>query len=231
MISGHFSSPRLLVLTFALFAGSFGLFYTPVSAQEADLLGDASAQLSHDFVGARKCKSCHGKDLMGNQNATWQNGPHHGSFETLKSPDSLRIGRDRNLARAPADSPECLVCHVTAFGVPAERIWKPLQADDGVQCESCHGPGRDYRKKKIMANLKNARKKGLWDPDSDRGICLRCHNDSSPTFDPERYSLGDGTRAGFDYEQAAARIAHPIPEHVKGNYIELRKKQKEEEER
>jgi hypothetical protein len=35
---------------------------------------------------------------------------------------------------------------------------------------------------------------------------------------------------GFDYDQAAQRIAHPIPEHVKGHYLELRKKQRDEEE-
>jgi hypothetical protein len=82
-----------------------------------------------------------------------------------------------------------------------------------------------------MADIDKAREKGLWDPGSDHGICLRCHNDASPTVDPLRYTLSDGSTRAFDYEQAADRIAHPIPEHVKGHYIELRKKQKEEEER
>lgn len=194
-------------------------------------LGDAGAAISHDFIGARKCKSCHGKELMGDQNSTWLKGPHAHGFTTLTSSESQEIARAQGLAGEASEAPECLACHVTAFGVPPERIWKPLKASEGVQCESCHGPGRDYRKKKIMADLEEARSKGLWDPDSERGICLRCHNEASPTFDPQRYTLADGSSTGFDYEQAAARIAHPIPEHVKGHYIELRKKQKEEEER
>ena len=204
----------------------------PAAAAPGDVgvLGDASAPIAHDFIGARKCKSCHGKELMGDQNATWLSGPHAGAFDTLTSSASLEIARARGLEGQPSEAPECLACHITAFGVPPERIWKPLTAKEGVQCESCHGPGRDYRKKKIMADLEEAREKGLWDPDSERGICLRCHNEASPTFDPHRYTLADGSPAGFDYEQAAARIAHPIPEHVKGHYIELRKKQKEEEE-
>lgn len=208
----------LLVLSFPVLAETNGL-------------GDASALIEHDFVGARKCKSCHGKELMGDQNATWGQGLHRGAFETLASPHSASIAREQGLPGRAQEAPECLVCHVTAFGVPSERIWKPLAHEDGVQCESCHGPGRDFRKKKIMAKVKKAREKGLWDPANDHGICLRCHNQASPTFDPLRYALPDGSATNFDYDQAARQIAHPIPEHVKGHYIELRKKQKEEEER
>ena len=197
----------------------------------ADAVGDAAAVIEHDFVGARKCKSCHGKELMGDQNATWRKGLHRRAFDTLKSPESLAIAKARGLEVPPSQAPECLACHVTAFGVPEARIWKPLAAAAGVQCESCHGPGRDYRKKKVMDDLDRARAKGLWNPDGEHGICQRCHNEASPTFDPARYTLADGSTAGFDYLQAAQRISHPIPPDVKGHYIELRKKQKEEEER
>ena len=194
-------------------------------------VGDAAAVIEHDFVGARKCKSCHGKELMGDQNATWRKGLHRRAFDTLKSPESLALAKARGLEVPPSEAPECLACHVTAFGVPEARIWKPLVPAAGVQCESCHGPGRDYRKKKVMDDLDHAREKGLWDPNGENGICQRCHNEASPTFDPERYTLEDGSTVGFDYTQAAERISHPIPPHVKGHYIELRKKQKEEEER
>ena len=202
----------------------------PVSAQTQGL-GDASASIEHDFIGARKCKSCHGKELMGDQNATWRAGLHAQAFKTLSNSQSLAIAQGRGLSGPPSDASECLVCHLTAFGIPEERIWKPLKREEGVQCESCHGPGRDFRKKKIMADIDKARANGLWDPGKDHGICLRCHNEASPTFDPHRYTLSDGSTSAFDYDQAAERIAHPIPEHVKGRYIELRKKQKEEEER
>ena len=193
-------------------------------------LGDAGASIEHKFIGARKCKKCHGKELMGDQMGVWQEGPHRPAFDTLGGPESLAIAERLGLETPPAESAECLVCHVTAFGVPEDKIWKPLDQVEGVQCESCHGPGRDYRKKKIMDDLDKARAKGLWDPDAESGICLHCHNESSPTFDPQRYTLGDGSKVGFDYDQAAQRIAHPIPEHVKGHYLELRKKQRDEEE-
>ena len=56
--------------------------------------------------------------------------------------------------------------------------------------------------------------------------CLACHNEESPTFDPARYTLPDGSSAGFDFELAKERIPHPIPEHVKGRFIELEKEEK-----
>jgi hypothetical protein len=80
----------------------------------------------------------------------------------------------------------------------------------GVQCESCHGPGKDYRKKKIMIDPELSAAKGLL-PQSEK-VCVVCHNDESPAWDLERYTLADGTKSGFDYAQAVKAIAHPVPE-------------------
>jgi len=43
-------------------------------------------------------------------------------------------------------------------------------------------------------------------------VCVVCHNDESPAWDPKRYKLSNGSTAGFDYEQAVAEILHPVPE-------------------
>ncbi|MEN8183618.1 MAG: cytochrome c family protein [Myxococcota bacterium] len=181
----------------------------------------------HQYVGAAKCKSCHGKELMGDQYASWLADPHHRAFETLRGEPSQKIAREQGLSQPPHEAEECLSCHITAFGVPPTRIAKTLSPSDGVQCESCHGPGRDYRKKKIMSDRERAASKGLWDAGREAKICTTCHNPQSPTFDPKRYQLSDGSHAGFDFEQAKVRIAHPIPEDVKGHYLELEKAQKE----
>lgn len=192
-------------------------------------VGDASAPLEHDYVGVGKCKSCHGKELMGDQVAVWRRGPHRPGLDVLKSESSRELALGLGLTQPAHEAPECLVCHLTAFEVPASRISRPLDPEDGVQCESCHGPGRSYRKKKIMSDPERAHAQGLWEPAKDHGICLRCHNRQSPTFDPKRFQLEDGGTTDFDYEQAAVQIAHPIPEDVKGKYLELEKKQKEAE--
>ncbi len=190
------------------------------------LLGvPSSASAEHDYVGVAKCRTCHKKDLIGNQYSVWQQGPHARAFETLASEASQAIAVQRGIEGPAQEAAECLECHSTAHGVPAERQAYPLDAALGVQCESCHGPGRDYRKKTVMSDRDEAVAKGLWD--ADASLCVTCHNERSPTFDPERYVVHGGT-SGFDFDQAVARIRHAIPEDVKGNYIALEKKAKEE---
>ncbi len=182
----------------------------------------------HDWVGVDKCGRCHKKELLGNQVAAWRQGPHARAFETLRSEASRRLARELGLSEPPEQAPDCLTCHASAFGVPAGRRAYPLELADGVQCESCHGPGRDYRKKTIMSDRDRAIRHGLWEADRDPDVCLRCHNEASPTFDPTRYRLPDGTTTGFDFEQARRRIRHPIPEEVKGRYLEVEKKLRKE---
>ena len=191
------------------------------------LVRGGAAQEAHQYVGAAKCKTCHGKELIGDQYAAWKTkDPHHRAFATLQSEESRSIAAQRGLARPAHEAPECLECHVTAFGAPATQIATQLDPALGVQCESCHGPGRDYRKKKVMADPERARARGLWDAAEDATICAKCHNERSPTFDAKRYSLPRGGTAGFDFEQAKARIPHPIPEDVKGKYLELEKQRR-----
>ena len=194
----------------------------------ATLLATAPAQAGreHDWVGVEKCRTCHEKELMGDQVSVWSKGPHRRAYETLKSAESLAIAERLGLEQPPQQSDACLRCHVSAHGVPPLRVAHPLEPSDGVQCESCHGPGRDYRKKRVMSNRKKAARKGLWDAGTDAAICTACHNEESPTFDSARYALPDGSTVGFDFEQAKQRYPHQIPEHVKGRFIELEEEEK-----
>jgi hypothetical protein len=115
---------------------------------------------------------------------------------------------------------------VTGHGVAAAQIRYPLKASDGVQCESCHGPGNDYRKKKVMSDEKKAIAAGMWQPGDEEKICTTCHNQKSPSWDPKKFKLANGSTVGFDFEQAKEKIAHPIPKDVKGHYLEIVAKRK-----
>lgn len=173
----------------------------------------AETASSHKYVGAKKCKSCHGKELIGDQHAEWEKSPHAKAYATLKGEKAVELAKKRGIAGPPHEAEECLKCHVTAYGAPAAAFAKrPLKATDGVQCESCHGPGNDYKKKKIMSDREKSIAKGMWEPGKDEKICTACHNDESPSWDPAK---------GFDYEESKKAIAHPIPEDVKGKYLEI----------
>jgi hypothetical protein len=172
------------------------------------------------YVGASKCKTCHKKELIGNQWSAWEEGAHSKAFEALKGDKALEVAKAQGLTVPPSEAPECLKCHSTAYGEdPSKLAKKPLDPKDGVQCESCHGPGSLYKKKKTMADHAKSVAAGMWEPDKDEKICLGCHNEESPTWDPA---------VGFNFEERKKEIAHLIPAEVKGKYLEVEKRLKAE---
>ena len=184
-----------------------------------------AADSAFKYVGASKCKTCHKKELMGDQYGAWQKAKHSKAFETLKGAKAIEIAKAKGIADAPSEAAECLKCHSTAATLgPKDYDKKPLANSDGVQCETCHGPGSAYKSKKTMANHDKSLASGLIVPDEK--TCVKCHNDQSPTWDTAKYKLANGTTTGFDFDQAAEKIDHSIPKDVKGKYIEVEKQRK-----
>jgi Cytochrome c554 and c-prime len=156
---------------------------------------EEEAQLG--YVGVGKCKMCHKSAKKGNQFGHWEAGPHAHAYKTLLTEESKVICAKMEIKVAPNEAPECLKCHVTGHGVKAELLGKKYSIEDGVGCESCHGPGADYLKihKKDPAGAKAA---GMVDP-TDAEMCKRCHNPESPTYKE------------FVYEEKMKVAAHPNP--------------------
>ena len=100
--------------------------------------------------------------------------------------EALKMAADRGLKKAPVESPECLRCHATGWDLSEEQrtqFLKPaFKIEDGVQCETCHGPGEDYKTLKIMKDRSLALKAGLMI--GDEKLCLTCHNEQSPAWKP-----------------------------------------------
>jgi hypothetical protein len=187
-----------------LFVSAFLLLARTTAANGGEATGE------HDFVGVKKCKTCHRKEGIGNQHGAWLDTKHATAFETLAGEKATEWAAEAGVDDPQTDG-KCAKCHVTAYGVPAERLSTSFKREDGVQCEACHGAGKDYRKKKIMIDRDLAISKGLISPPKEEG-CRTCHNDDSPAWRPDRYTLEDGTKTGFDFEQAKKAIEHPVPE-------------------
>jgi len=140
------------------------------------------------YVGAKKCKSCHNKDSMGNVYDKWEKMKHFKALERLQSKEALEAGKERGVEKPWEDS-KCLKCHVTAYEAPAEKKHKRFPTDMGVQCETCHGPGSIHIKARLQAA-----KEGVKGEDSlleipageivlpDEGLCRSCHNEDSPSY-------------------------------------------------
>lgn len=154
----------------------------------------------HEYVGVSKCKTCHKKAKDGDQYKIWQESKHATAYKTLASDESKKIAKEKGIAD-PQKAPECLKCHVTAYNVDKKYIGKKFSIEDGVGCESCHGPGADYKKKKTMEGIRSGKIDGaaLGYIKPDEKLCKTCHNSESPTF------------KSFDYKKMAAKIAHMIP--------------------
>lgn len=177
----------------------------------------AAAEDEYKYTGVKDCAKCHDEELIGDQEAEWKKSPHAKAYETLKGDEAKKIAAEKGLAVPPHEADECVRCHATAHGLEESDFHKrPLAISDGVQCESCHGPGSEYRKKKIMSSHEKAVAAGMWEPGENEEICTACHNSESPTFED------------FDFAEYKEKIAHPIPEDVKGRYLEIEKERKAE---
>jgi cytochrome c peroxidase len=73
-----------------------------------------------------------------------------------------------------------------------------IKEDEGVSCESCHGPGSVYKSMSIMKSKEKSLAKGMTEP--TEAVCKTCHNEESPTYRP------------FNYAEAVKKIAHPNPQ-------------------
>jgi hypothetical protein len=101
------------------------------------------------YIGAERCKLCHRAVFE-----SWARTAHAGATDALSR------------TAAPGDE-RCLSCHATA---------RP--EFEGVQCESCHGPGSDYSAPEVMIDPDKAEMAGLIRP--SLSVCERCHENDEP---------------------------------------------------
>jgi hypothetical protein len=154
---------------------------------------------NHKFVGAGQCKMCHQGEKKGSQFQIWEKSKHAGAYKTLESAEAKAIGEKKGLKKSPAESTECLTCHVGATA-DAAQLDKKFDMKQGVQCEACHGAGSEYKAMPVMKDKAKALAAGLVDAGAmGAKLCTKCHNDNSPTF------------KGFKYEEMWAKVKHPAP--------------------
>jgi len=125
-------------------------------AKVARLLKDdskPSAEIS--YLGVSKCGECHQPFVE-----SWKKTRHAAAFSSLE-----RVGKSKD--------PECIKCHAAGFGEKGgfySAKTTPMLAN--VQCEACHGPGREHLLdfSKPLQSVKEY-------------VCLKCHTKSaSPDF-------------------------------------------------
>jgi hypothetical protein len=140
------------------------------------ILATDKEEVKHEYVGHKKCKICHKKDGI---HPSWMETKHAAAWEALKEDDQK--------------NKDCIGCHSTGTTAKGELL-------TGVQCEVCHGPGSDYKKKSIMEDREKAVAHGLLIPDEK--TCLKCHNENVP----EEFRA----KEKFDYAKMKVKGIHTI---------------------
>ncbi|CAN5434328.1 hypothetical protein BH10BAC5_BH10BAC5_23610 [soil metagenome] len=150
------------------------------------------------YVGAEKCAgACHKSELQGNQFGIWKETKHSQAFNNLITPDADKIAIEKGFTTPASETPECLKCHTSQADV--SLVTETFNIKDGVQCETCHGAGSEYKTISIMKDQPKAIENGLIIHTEKEKFCTQCHNSESPTF------------KSFDYETYWAQIKHMRP--------------------
>jgi predicted CXXCH cytochrome family protein len=114
-----------------------------------------------ETVGAAACRDC-----------------HRDEHQALRRDVHARAMR--HLVGADAEQPSCVRCHATpmASGPPSSEL-SGYRVDEGVGCESCHGPGSAHVQEPSTDNIV-----GLGDSCPEcviEAVCTSCH---TPEWDP-----------------------------------------------
>lgn len=134
------TSPRILLL---ICCSLFVLCHTGATAE-----GTPATNYISQVLGATTCSSssCHGgAGPDQNQFLTWSLRDVHSQrpFATLTTARSKQIGDALGIKDTAADE-RCTACHAPLQGVPPHLRAATFKVNEGVSCESCHGPAESW---------------------------------------------------------------------------------------
>ena len=161
-----------------------------------------SINAQNKFVGVKTCGMCHKKAEKGDQLKIWEASSHAKAFKTLQSAEADKIAAEKGFKTKAAETAECLECHVSGHGVDASLLDAKFNMEDGVQCETCHGAGSEYKSMKTMKDKAAAVAAGMKefkDEAAIQALCVTCHNEKSPTHKK------------FDFATMWPKVKHNAP--------------------
>ena len=155
-----------------------------------------------NYIGVKKCTICHKSEKQGEQLGIWEKSQHSKAYQTLQTAEADKIAKEAGYETKAVETDACLKCHATGYDLAADKLGKGFKIEDGVQCETCHGPGSEYKSMKTMKDRDAAVKAGLVVFADEAAIetqCKTCHNEESPTYKE------------FKFAEMYEKIKHNIP--------------------
>jgi hypothetical protein len=175
------------------------VFFLTAVAIIASNYSSSISQSEAKYVGVNTCVgACHKTESQGSQLSIWQNSKHSQAYKVLQSERADSIAAAGGSSVPAVETQACLKCH-TITDADAGKIEETFDITQGVQCESCHGAGSEYKALSIMKDQQKSIEAGLIVHTEKAAFCTGCHNSESPTF------------IGFDYDTMWDQIKHPKP--------------------
>jgi hypothetical protein len=172
-----------------------------------------TAHAQHQTLGPGSCgltqNNCHAKE-----NTWWKDDAHKVTVDAFYD-DPAAYEKIAKLAGVPTDAmlkgnQSCMTCHGTIVSGKESR-----EAEDGVSCESCHGPGSGYKDPHSEGDLKlGVQRSGyikglqlgmveLKSVDKRGAACVKCHY----ITDQKLISAGHPSGANFSYVSGIKKVA------------------------
>lgn len=150
------------------------------------------------YIGNKGC-SCHKAELT-----SWDLSAHGRAFDILKPGTKKREKLKAKLDPSKDYTKErkCLKCHTTGYRKKGGFVdLKSTPFMTNVGCESCHGPGSEYRilhdRNPVKIDRNQAKAYGAVYGSEDPKVCAYCHNEKSGHFDKS-----SGKKYEFDWKKA-----------------------------
>jgi hypothetical protein len=135
------------------------------------------------YVGVEGCtKACHKTESQGKQLDIWKSSKHSQAWTALETEAADKIAKEKGFTTAAKETPACIKCHVLGKDIDPAELTETFKKEDGVQCETCHGAGSEYKSISVMKDKAKAIENGLLVPADAEAFCKTCHNADSPSY-------------------------------------------------
>jgi hypothetical protein len=193
------------------------LLFVVLGACVLDLTSAAAQPRTN--VGRGKCVDCHDhrdeKEWALKLDGDGKGRQHFNALNQLNHPNAMKFAKAIGVDDPYDVKSTCVKCHATVVRG---------SADDGVTCESCHGPGSAYlvphqTKGAYLESVKLGMKDVVKNPKAWARDCVTCHVLGANAGDAELAAAGHPTGADFDVSRKYATVALHWQNKYTGNEV------------
>jgi hypothetical protein len=128
------------------------------------------------YVGSAACRDCHLDEQHEGPYLEWIASRHAAAYWRLATQWALFLALERphfQDMKNPQEDDRCLLCHLTGAQDPDALYAPSYELEEGIGCETCHGPGSVYMAADVMADRAAFLAAGGRIP--DERTCQSCH--------------------------------------------------------